>query len=72
MGANSGKPSRATLAFEARVRASCFDLLREWVLVFDRRSRDLYSDQDRANVLMAVAVSAQRIADQAKPGGPAA
>jgi hypothetical protein len=40
-----------------------FDLLREWVLVFDARSRSLHSDQDRANVLMAIAMSAQRIAD---------
>ena len=60
--------SKASLAFDARVRASRFDLLREWVLVFDHRSRHLYSDQDRANVLMAVALSAQRIAGERKPG----
>ncbi len=50
------------------MRVDRFDLLREWVLVFDPRSRDLYSDQDRANVLKAVARSAQRIADERKPG----
>ena len=60
--------SAPSKAFEARVRASRFDLLREWVLVFDPRSRHLYSDQDRANVLMAVAKSAQRIADESKTG----
>lgn len=63
----SGKPSKATLAFDARVRADRFHLLREWVLVFDPRSRDLYSDRDRANVLMAVAMSAQRIANGGRP-----
>lgn len=50
-------------AFHARVRAGRFDLLREWVIVFDPRTRGLYSDQDRANVLRAVANAAQRIAD---------
>jgi hypothetical protein len=63
----AGKPSKATLAFDARVRAGQFELLREWVLVFDPRSRDLYADQDRANVLMAVAMAAQRIADEGTP-----
>ncbi len=56
--------SKAEQAFDARVRAGRFDLLREWVLVFDARSRPLYSDQDRANVLLAVANAAKRIADQ--------
>ncbi len=68
----ASQPSKATLAFDARVRAGRFDLLREWVLVVDPRSRHLYSNQDRANVLMAVAMSAQRIADESKPGPPAA
>ena len=54
---------KADQAFHARVRADRFDLLREWVLVFDPRSRHLYSAQDRANVLMAIAMAAQRIAD---------
>ena len=58
--------SKARLAFDARLRADRFDLLREWVVVFDPRSRHFYSDQDRANVLMAVARSAQRIADKSK------
>jgi hypothetical protein len=58
---------KAELAFDARVRAGQFELLREWVLVFDPRSRHLYSDQDRANVLLAVAMSARRIADEGKP-----
>ena len=62
----TGSASKATLAFDARVRADRFDLLREWVVVFDPRSRDLYTDQDRANVLMAVAISAQRIAEETK------
>lgn len=62
--------SKARLAFDARVRADRFDLLREWVVVFDPRSRHLYSDQDRANVLMAVARSAQRIADKSKLSAP--
>ena len=66
---HAGEPSSpAELAFDARVRVDRFDLLREWVLVFDPRSRHLYSDQDRANVLMAVALSAQRIAGERKPG----
>ena len=64
--------SKNALAFDARVRADRFDLLREWVLVLDPRSRDLYADQDRANVLKAVARSAQRIADEHKPGLSAA
>jgi len=68
----AGEPSKARLAFDARVRVGRFDLLREWVLVFDPRSRPLYSDQDRANVLMAVAMSARRIADDGKPGASAA
>ncbi len=68
----SGKPTKAKSAFDARVRADRFDLLREWVLVFDARSRHLYSDQDRANVLGAVARSAQRIADERKPTPSAA
>ncbi len=37
---------------------------REKVEVFDPRSRHLYSDQDPANVLMAVALSAHRIAGE--------
>lgn len=59
----AARGDKAALAFDARVRAGAFELLREWVLVFDPRSRHLYTDQDRANVLMAIALSAQRIAD---------
>jgi len=56
--------SKPSGAFHARVRAGRFDLLREWVIVFDPRTRHLYSDQDRANVLRSVANAAQRIADE--------
>ena len=60
----SDPKSKAQQAFDARVRVGQFELLREWVIVFDERSRHLYTDQDRANVLMAVAKAAQRVADQ--------
>lgn len=55
--------SKAEGSFEARVAAWRFELIREWQLVFDSRSRHLWSDQDRANVLRAVANAAQRVAD---------
>ena len=58
------KGGKADQAFDARVRAGRFDLLREWVVVFDERSRRLYSDQDRASVLRAAANAAQRIVNE--------
>jgi hypothetical protein len=56
-------PRRSRHSTRASARGQ-FELLREWVIVFDERSRHLYTDQDRANVLMAVAKAAQRVADQ--------
>jgi len=58
-----GNGTTAERALDARVRAGRFALLREWVIVFDPRSRGPYSDQDRANLLRTVANAAQRIAD---------
>jgi hypothetical protein len=42
-------------AFDARVAAWRMDLLREWQLVFHEKSRHLWTDEHRANVLRAVA-----------------
>ncbi len=48
-------------AFDARVAAWRFDLLREWQLVFNEKSRHLWDDEHRANVLRAVANAARRV-----------
>lgn len=48
-------------AFDARVAAWRMDLLREWQLVFHERSRHLWTDEHRANVLRAVANAARRV-----------
>jgi hypothetical protein len=37
------------------------DLLREWQLVFHEKSRHLWTDEHRANVLRAVANAARRV-----------
>lgn len=50
-------------SFDARMRADAFGFLREWAVVFDSRSRHLWTAQHRANVLKAVANAAQRIAN---------
>jgi hypothetical protein len=39
------------------------DLLREWQLVFHEKSRHLWTDEHRANVLRAVANAARRVTD---------
>lgn len=57
------KDSPAEGSFDARVRADAFEFLREWAVVFDPRSRHLWTAQHRANVLRAVANAAQRIAN---------
>lgn len=48
-------------AFDARVAAWRMDLLREWQLVFHEKSRHLWTDAHRANVLRAVANAARRV-----------
>jgi hypothetical protein len=59
------KDGPAVGAFDARVRADAFEFLREWAVVFDPRTRHLWTAQHRANVLRAVANAAQRIVDRA-------
>ena len=53
---------RARRSFDARVRANRLDLLREWIIVNDPRSRSLYTDADRANVDQAIAIARRRLA----------
>ena len=53
--------SGADRAFDARVAAWRMDLLREWQLVFHEKSRPLWTDEHRANVLRAVANAARRV-----------
>ncbi len=53
--------SSADRAFDARVAAWRMDLLREWQLVFHEKSRRLWSDEHRADVLRAVANAARRV-----------
>ena len=46
-------------------------LIDGYTIVFDERSRHLYTDQHRANVLMAVANAAQRVVDQRRDASAA-
>ena len=58
---DSYRGSSAERAFDARVAAWRMDLLREWQLVFHEKSRHLWRDEHRANVLCAVANAARRV-----------